>query len=297
MRVRGARGRVALVGALAMLLAFGGSLPAWSDPGHDTKKEAKDEKAPKVKKEKEQKSKKPKLDQKSKKPKLDQKSKKPKLEKEPKKDQCVTDADCADGEICRENGKCHKAKPCKKHDCEPEPQEFCGDCVDNDGNGLVDFEDPACCSAGRSFVMALRTGRMIPRGDACKVKLSGALAGTASVNPQMQDVQVQIRPQGGDDVFCASIPAGHFARRGRTFGYRAGRYPLSSAKGIDKLVIKRLRKGGLRFRLKGRQVQMRELLTGPINLTLGFVSTDGANSCSTLTNSFRRAARGAVAVR
>src|SRR5207248_1198608 len=91
--------------------------------------------------------------------------------------------------------------------CEP-PHEICGNCIDDDGNGLTDFEDPACCEQSSTFPMVVKKGRLRPRGSATKLRLNAILARSGlAVNPLADDVFVQIRPDGGTDVFCARVPA------------------------------------------------------------------------------------------
>src|SRR2546422_3168126 len=34
-------------------------------------------------------------------------------------------------------------------------REICANCIDDDSNGLTDFEDPACCAGVQSFAMTV----------------------------------------------------------------------------------------------------------------------------------------------
>jgi len=71
--------------------------------------------------------------------------------------------------------------------------------VDDDGNGLVDAEDPACCTAqSLTFTQArFRPGKSTLRATATLA--SGAFAG---LDPRAQDVRVQIRTDAGEEVCC-----------------------------------------------------------------------------------------------
>ena len=71
--------------------------------------------------------------------------------------------------------------------------------VDDDGNGLVDAEDPACCTAqSLTFTQArFRPGKSTLRATATLA--SGAFAG---LDPRAQDVRVQIRTDAGEQVCC-----------------------------------------------------------------------------------------------
>ncbi len=77
--------------------------------------------------------------------------------------------------------------------------EDCGNCIDDDQNGLVDAEDPACCTAqSLTFTQArFRPGKSTLRATATLAP--GAFAG---VDPRAQDVRVQIRADSGEQVCC-----------------------------------------------------------------------------------------------
>jgi len=103
----------------------------------------------------------------------------------------------------------------------PTLPEQCGDCVDNDGNGLTDYDDPACCpQPGR---LRLVRGRFLARhGDLTQGRLAlraaadpPAFAGAA---PASEDVTIQLRNATGD-LLCATIDPAHWtaARRGVRF--------------------------------------------------------------------------------
>jgi hypothetical protein len=53
------------------------------------------------------------------------------------------------------------------------PVEICGNCVDDDGNGLTDFEDPACCPF--TFESTVTSGRLVPAEVASAVNLCSTL--------------------------------------------------------------------------------------------------------------------------
>src|SRR2546422_9853953 len=93
-------------------------------------------------------------------------------------------------------------------------REICANCIDDDSNGLTDFEDPACCAGVQSFALTVRRGQLRPRGATSRLRLKTTLAetGLATVNPLQQDVFLQIRPAGGTEVLCAKIPHDKFMR-------------------------------------------------------------------------------------
>ena len=80
--------------------------------------------------------------------------------------------------------------------------EDCSNCIDDDQNGLVDAEDPACCTAqSLTFTQArFRPGKSTLQAKATLA--SGALAG---IDPRVQDVRVQVRTDAGEQVCCTIV--------------------------------------------------------------------------------------------
>src|SRR5439155_693072 len=122
---------------------------------------------------------------------------------------CATAADCNDNDACTTDacigGVCVHTNTCLVP--KAAPTEMCGNCIDDDGNGLTDFEDPAC--SGQAGTLTLEEGLLRRAGDATRLDLHTALAGLG-VNPLADDVILQIRAENGTDVLCARIPAGSF---------------------------------------------------------------------------------------
>ena len=211
------------------------------------------------------------------------------------KDICTTDADCDADETCR-NGKCHKGGPGdngKPTDDggEPTPAEICGDCIDNDGNGLTDLEDPACCNESQTFSLTLSRGVIVPRGDTSKLRLRSILsgAGMTSITPTAQDVLLQLRPADGKDIFCARIPAAAFVQHHNSFKFLARRTPTATAKGLDGVMVNVRHDGTVRFRTRAKNAQITGPEQGSMQLTVGFVNSanPAANRCSSTMSSFQ----------
>ena len=209
------------------------------------------------------------------------------------KDVCTTDADCDALEQCR-NDKCHKGgndTPKSTDDGGlPTPAEICGDCIDNDGNGLTDLEDAACCSETQEFAMTLSRGVIVPRGETSKVRLRTVLMGDGMthITPTTQDVLLQVRPTDGKDIFCARIPASAFVQHHNIFKFTAKKTPTAAAKGLDGVMVKMKRDGTVRFRTLGKRVQISPE-QGSMELTLGFINNanPAATRCSSTTTSFQ----------
>src|SRR5262249_61192439 len=124
------------------------------------------------------------------------------------------------------------------------PAEICGNCIDDDGNGLTDFEDPACCPQGQTFAMSVTRGRLRPHGPTSKLVLRSLLAshGLEGVNPLKEDVFLQIRQGGGAGILCAKAPATAFRRTHKAFKFRDRKHQVASARGVQK-VKEKVRRG------------------------------------------------------
>jgi hypothetical protein len=245
---------------------------------------------------------------------------------------CNTAAQCDDGDPCSTdsctggvcvNGNSHCEPPveicddridndgdglvdCSDPDCatfpacEP-PHEICGNCIDDDGNGLTDFEDPACCAQPRTFPMVLKKGRLRPRGSVTKLRLNAILARSGlAVNPLAEDVFVQIRPEGGTDVFCARVPAAKFMKKHGAFMFWDHTGAVPSARGLLDMRVKVRRNGTVRLLTHGKRVEMLCPNPGRLQVTVGLHSAatgDAANRCSTTLQAFRSTRKGALTAR
>lgn len=180
----------------------------------------------------------------------------------------------------------------------PTPREICGNCIDDDGNGHTDFEDPACCSESQTFTMVVSRGRLRPRGAVSRLRLKAMLAraGLAQVDPLRQDVFLQIRPVGGADLLCAKVPADKFMRMHGAFKFWDRKHLVASAKGLYDMTVPVRRDGSVRLRTLGRRTQMRTPTQGVLQVTVGFHDTasDAGNRCSTAFEPFRAGRRGAL---
>jgi len=179
----------------------------------------------------------------------------------------------------------------------PPPREICGNCIDDDGNGLTDFEDPACCMQSQAFTMTVTRGLLRPRGATTRLKLKSLLAkvGLADVNPLKQDVFVQIRPAGGTDVLCAKAPTDKFMKMHGAFKFWDRHHRVASAKGISDIRVKVRRDGSVRFSAVGKRVKFSTPQAGTLQVTVGFrdpATAEAGNRCSTQTQAFRTGRQG-----
>jgi hypothetical protein len=203
---------------------------------------------------------------------------------------------CTDGV----DNDCDGVADCEDSNCSGSPScltEVCGNCVDDDEDGLMDFEDPDCCSQLHTFAMTLRRGRITPRGETSRLRLRTALAqsGMKGINPMKQDVFVQLRPEGGTNVFCAKIPAMKFMMKHKKFMFWDRKRRVASAKGLSDMTITVKRDGSVRLRTRGPHAQVKNLPAGRFQVTVGMHSDllgDSENLCSTTTQAFRFNRRG-----
>jgi len=204
-----------------------------------------------------------------------------------------------DGGNCSDDAQCQSGL-CEDGTCVPVLVEICGNCIDDNLNGLTDFEDPACCSgsAGQAFVTDFRRGRIKPRTESeSLLRLKSVLAtGGFEADAATDEVQLQIREQDGPEVLCTIVPPAGFAQRGRVFRFRNPDGAVESAKGVRLMFVKMRKNGEVRFRAKARQGQFATPATGSLRITVGFRDPSGANPprCSAADVLFRRNQKGAL---
>jgi len=181
--------------------------------------------------------------------------------------------------------------------CAQPGQEICGNCIDDDGNGQTDFEDAVCCQGSPTVGLAIKQGRLVPGTATTRVTLRALLGagGVPPVNPLLQDVYLQIRPESGTDVLCAHIPGSEFGRKGRRFTFFDPAHSITSAHAIDRLTLTIRNDGKFVVRLTGKQVDLGLPDDDKLWLTLGFhdtVETEQGNRCESASQTFKRTAKG-----
>jgi len=130
--------------------------------------------------------------------------------------------------------------------------ESCGNCLDDDGNGLTDFEDPACCGDTAPAVTTIELLRLLPGVAASRLNLSLApLPVVAAVSPATHTVFVQLVPDDGAPAFCASVDAVHFRAKGSKASFRDTTLGVPSAAGLSSVKLRRLASGNTRLTLGG----------------------------------------------
>ncbi|HZP40731.1 MAG TPA: hypothetical protein VFD84_04370 [Candidatus Binatia bacterium] len=177
----------------------------------------------------------------------------------------------------------------------PRRPEVCGNCADDDRNGLYDFEDPACC-AGGSAVMTLKRARLVRRRSLLSsLRVDATVASPTGIDPLVQDVFVTIRPAGRPPLFCARLPADAFDAAGRAVLFRDRRHAVASAVGIDRLRAVVRPDGTMALHVEGRRMSFVPPPERRLTVTLGFrfpTTAEQTNHCTTATAVLRANARG-----
>ena len=168
--------------------------------------------------------------------------------------------------------------------------ELCGDCADNNADGLVDAEDPECCGQRISGDLVLRRVRIRGHGSVSAVHLDARLPEESAIDPLHEDVAIQLRQEDGPRLLCARLPATRFVARRARFVFADRSMHVPGAKGITSLAFRRIRPGLARVRGAGRAVAFPAPQAAAIRMTLGFMdpSDPARNSCATTVGSFRR---------
>jgi hypothetical protein len=162
------------------------------------------------------------------------------------------------------------------------PVEICGNCFDDDGNGLTDFEDPACCPF--TFESTVTSSRLVPANVASAVNLCSVLNAAPDQLPfDLAEVYIQLRLPGAHELLCARIPAGDFVAVPGGFAFRDLRRSLETARGIDQIVA-RTGTGTTLTGTFGKRAQFVLPPPGAIEVTLGFfprTTGPAGGACST----------------
>jgi hypothetical protein len=204
---------------------------------------------------------------------------------------------CEEGEDCLENRDCLSNR-CLDGVCGPFI-EICGNCLDDDGNGLVDFEDPACCA--ESFTGRIRWGNFRPKTDGkLRMNLRTALGkGGLFVDPPVEQVGLVLRADEEPFVLCSVAEPGLFELRGNKYKFKK-RKGNELASGLWRMTIRQRDDGELRYRAYGRRVdwgfgRASDSPQRTVRMTVGFRDPDAGeatNRCVTITDEFRRPKNG-----
>ncbi len=189
--------------------------------------------------------------------------------------------------------------------CQPlEVAEICGNCIDDDGNGMTDFEDPACCDGPQAFLGTLRRSNLKPKNPSqsfLRIKSNLATSGFMP-DPMNSDVFLQIRDSSGKEILCAKIPQGKMMMQGKkkTFKFwwdRKNNSRIASAQNIDDMKVAIKKNGTIKYAAYGKKVNVATPAPGSLMITVGFRNPtvgDSSNQCSSVTQPYRAGKKGSL---
>lgn len=177
-----------------------------------------------------------------------------------------------------------------------------GDCVDNDGDGLTDFEDPACCTAANTLTLKIRKAQLVPQKAGTLLVLDTTIqkGASAGLDPLTQDVFLQVREQGGRQLLCARMPATRFVkRRGKLFQFLDRKLTEKLAQGVTGTELRRVKQDVL-LHAEGRKANVAPPTVTTLVVTVGFrnpARPEADNQCAGAVKTFRkRGKKGALRV-
>lgn len=170
--------------------------------------------------------------------------------------------------------------------------EICGNCVDDDGDGLTDFEDPSCCGDGGP-TLSLRRGLVKPVKTQSRLALSAALTATTP-DASVTGLTVQLRPADGGELLCARIAGAKFRRKGKAARFADKKGTLAGAGGLAKILLKTKKDGSVALALAAKRATFATPAAGPLTITFGFGDGSTAGECAATTATFRAKKRGVI---
>jgi ELWxxDGT repeat protein len=171
------------------------------------------------------------------------------------------------------------------------PREDCGNCVDDDGDGDVDFEDSECCAT--RGLLALGQVRVKPHDGGSTLKLKGVLGGFELPAAGAADLVLQLRSDKGPS-WCARIPASALraAKRGLRFDDSAA--TVASANGLERIRLQRAKRGGKTVVISGDDTSFTPA-AGHVEVTLALVGAGDGARCVGSSATLRPSRRGGLA--
>ncbi len=177
-------------------------------------------------------------------------------------------------------------------ECVPTGPEVCGDCIDNDCNGLTDFEDPACCAPQQ--LMTVSKARIRPKKSGSTLLLRSSLGASCSevISGPLMDqsdlVQLQVRSE-DQELLCARIPADKFMKLGKqqTAFWDLKQRCVCAERVRDAAFI--CKRGRMDFYARGAETNLMTPTSSTLRFTVGLRSALGTtgNFCSTVSQSLR----------
>jgi hypothetical protein len=171
------------------------------------------------------------------------------------------------------------------------PHEVCGNCLDDDGDGDVDFEDPACCAA--RGLLALGRVRAKPHDGGSTLKLKGLLGGFDLPAAGSADLVLQLRSDKGP-TWCARIPAAALRAAKRGLRFDDSTATIASAQGLERVRLVRAKRGGKTIVISGDDTSF-AATAGPVDVTVALMRPGERALCVSSSARLRPSRRGGLA--
>ncbi|HXJ35478.1 MAG TPA: hypothetical protein VMS22_15700 [Candidatus Eisenbacteria bacterium] len=157
--------------------------------------------------------------------------------------------------------------------------EQCDNCVDDDGNGLVDAEDPSCCATS-PLGLTLRNARLLPGTAGTALRMTATVSGAAALglDPTLAGVTLQLRDPAIGAVLCGRLAGSAFARKkkGKLFAFRD---PAGAAHGLTGASL-RTGKRDVSLAVDGKSVQLDTLPDTALQVTVTVADPSGRRCIS-----------------
>jgi hypothetical protein len=158
----------------------------------------------------------------------------------------------------------------------PPLPEICGNCVDDDGDGLTDFEDPACCEGPTGSLTVKPLLRILAKEDGRFYFQLGGLLDVETPETLSGEVAIQLSQPDIGTLLCARLPASAFGHRQKSHRFNDRKGLIASAQGIRRAMLAPLPGGGTRVRARGKLVTFQgDPHSGAAHLAVGFNTPEG----------------------
>jgi len=147
----------------------------------------------------------------------------------------------------------------------PPTPEVCGNCVDDDANGRIDYEDARCCPHPAALEAASVTVVPSSAGDELTVNARFPAGALTEPNPLLDDVTVQVRA-GRRSVLCGTIGHQFWSKSGETYRFRPRGTPAT--RGLPETFVRVLPTGAVAVRVESIRPGLATLAAAEWRVTL-----------------------------
>jgi hypothetical protein len=182
----------------------------------------------------------------------------------------------------------------------PGSADVCGNCTDDDQNGLTDFEDVGCCSGNQQTTLMPHKITLAPGAKGVKVTLTATLpqAGLESTRPLGQDLYLQVLPNGAPaDVLCAHVPATDLKATKSAVSFDDPKGLVPGDFGIQHVAVRRHKDGSAALKITGKHVTLTLPPAGMVQFTFALrdpATAESGNRCGTATVTLRAKRKGVL---